>query len=76
MITMLVGRCHVSDSYVEVLRYVRSRIKRGAWCELSREQRREIVRDVIAEHRANRECYMEVMYHRTWGTTGVLGGAR
>jgi hypothetical protein len=63
IISMIVDRCHVADSYPQVLRYVISRMKRGKkqWREATREQRREVVRELVDTHKANRELYRMVM---------------
>lgn len=63
MIAMLVGRCHVSDTHREVIRYVISRLKRGhrQYRQMPREQRRDFMRAIIAEHNDNRALYRAVM---------------
>jgi len=63
MIRMLVGRRHVGESYLSVLRYVLSRLigKRKAFLKLSRTQRHKLVREVFRAHRANRAVYVRVM---------------
>ncbi len=66
MISMLVGRCHVGERDSAVLRYVVSRLKDGkqTWRGISRERRREIVGEVVREHRENRQLYVDVMSGR------------
>jgi hypothetical protein len=64
MIDMLVGRCHVGESNRAVIRYVKSRFKKGAWKKLGREKRKEIMRAVIESHKANRALYSAVMTGR------------
>ena len=63
MISQIVGRCHIGEDYTDVLRYVITRIKgkKKTWRKLPREERREIVREVCKEHKANRELYNYVM---------------
>lgn len=61
MIRMLVGRCHVGESNRSVIRYVKSRFKRGAWRKLPRYRRKEIMREAIRCHAENRELYGAVM---------------
>lgn len=64
MIDMLVGRCHVGQSNLAVIRYVKSRVKRGAWRKMDRSKRKEIMRAVIEAHRNNRALYHAVMTGR------------
>lgn len=64
MIDMLVGRCHVGESNRAVIRYVKSRLKKGAWKKLDREKRKEVMRAVIESHKANRALYHAVMTGR------------
>ena len=59
-IATIVGRCHVGERNTEVLRYVRSRIKRSAWRKLDRKTRRAVIREVVDTHRANRDTYLWV----------------
>ena len=63
-IEQIVDRCHVSESSLQVVRYVRSRLKPGAWAKLSREDRRCLVTTAIACHQRNRETYRYVMFGR------------
>lgn len=64
MISMIVGRCHVGDSNRKVIRYLKSRMKRGAWRKLSRDERKQIMREAIRCHAENRELYHAVMTGR------------
>lgn len=64
MISMIVGRCHVGKSYVAVIKYVVSRMKKGAWRKLPRGERKRIMREIIRCHRANRKLYHAVMTGR------------
>lgn len=57
MIAMIVGRCHVGDSYLKVLRYVISRTKAGAFAKLPRKERRKLIREVFKQHKANRDLF-------------------
>jgi hypothetical protein len=45
MIRMLVGRCHVGESYRSVIRYV---------------SRKALLREIVKEHRENRQLYRNV----------------
>lgn len=63
MIRQIVGRCHVSDSNLRVIRYVLSRLRNGfktfkAW---PRNERRKFLRLVVKEHAANKRLFSEVM---------------
>ena len=71
MIGAIVSRCHVASSNRKVLRYVISRMKPGAWRGLSRELRREVMREVFGEHRLNREQYVGVMSGAWSGREGA-----
>jgi hypothetical protein len=64
MISQIVGRCHVGDSNLKVIRYFLSCIKRKEWRKLKRETRKETLRLVIEMHRENRELYHSVMTGR------------
>ena len=61
IIGQIVGRCHVGQPYVEVLRYVVSRLKSGAWEKMPRADRRSVVATVVKEHNENRDLYRSVM---------------
>jgi acyl-CoA reductase-like NAD-dependent aldehyde dehydrogenase len=66
MIRQIVGRCHVGRSHRSVIRYVVSRLRQGysTWRTLPREARREILRNIIAQHDENRAEYRSVMSGR------------
>lgn len=64
MINQIVGRCHVGESYVSVIKYLVSRFKKGAWRGLSRSERRRWMREAIACHKRNRRLYASVMSGR------------
>lgn len=57
MIAMIVGRCHVGESNLSVIRYVLSRMNPGAFRKAPRAQRRELLKQIIACHRENQELY-------------------
>lgn len=59
MISLIVGRCHVGDSYLSVLRYVISRMagKRETWAKLPRKDRRKLMRQIFKTHKANRDLF-------------------
>jgi hypothetical protein len=63
MIRQIVNRCHVSDSNRTVIRYIISRLRDGytTFRAMPRRQRRLLMRDAIAVHKANRALYTRVM---------------
>lgn len=61
VISQIVGRCHVCQSYLRVCRYVVSRPRPGAFSKTPRKQRIALLRQAIDEHRENRETYRSVM---------------
>ena len=63
MVAQIVDRCHVGESHREVLRYFQSRLrgKRKGWRKLTREERRQWMRLVFAQHDSNRGIYTSVM---------------
>jgi hypothetical protein len=61
MIRMIVNRCHVSDSYLKVIRYVLSRMQKGAFRQAPRAQRRKTLKEIIRCHRENRDLFQR--YH-------------
>jgi hypothetical protein len=75
MVESIVGRCHVGESNRRVIRYFISRLKRPAyktWRTLSRAERKQYMRWIIAAHAANRGLYMHVM----GGSQGFTGRTR
>jgi hypothetical protein len=64
MIHSIVGRCHVGQSNRAVIRYLKSRFKRGAWRKMSRDARKEVMREAIRCHESNRALYHAVMTGR------------
>ena len=62
----IVDRCHVGTRYVDVLKYLVSRINGGykTWKTLTRAQRKEIMRVAFARHRANNKLFRSVMTGR------------
>ena len=64
MIANIVGRCHVSDRFSEVLRYLITCMKRGAWKTMDRKLRREIVAEIVKTHKRNQDEYYLVMMGR------------
>jgi hypothetical protein len=66
IIRNIVGRCHVGDGYLSVIRYAISRLrrKRRGFLALSRPQRREFLRLCINTHAENRRVYISVMTGR------------
>lgn len=59
MIRLLVGQCHVGDSFHKVLAHVISKIEN--WDRIARPMRREVISQIIREHRKNRDLYRHVM---------------
>ena len=60
MVSMIVARCHVGQSYLQVIRYVLSCMKKGAFFKQPKAARRALLQDIIKEHCANRELYRHV----------------
>jgi hypothetical protein len=63
IVSRIVGRCHVGESNSKVIRYFISRLKHkyATWRTIPREQRREWLQWVIAEHADNRGVYNSVI---------------
>jgi hypothetical protein len=59
MISFIVGKCHASESYGHVIRYVISRVKGKykRWKQYSKEQRKAFLQEIIECHKRNREVY-------------------
>jgi len=64
IVTMIVGRCHVGESNRHVIRYFKSRLKKGAWAKMPRAERKRVMRWVIQAHADNRSLYHAVMTGR------------
>ena len=64
MIRMIVGRCHVGESNLQVIRYVKSRMKKGAWRKLSKAERKQTLREIIEAHSENQDLYHSLMTGR------------
>jgi hypothetical protein len=56
-----VGRVHVGKSNPQAIRYFVSRLKRGEWRKLSRQDRKKWLRWLIQAHADNRSLYQFVM---------------
>ena len=71
MIKRIVARCHVSDSYQDVIRYVISRFKFGftSYQAMALEDKAELVRTIIHFHNENRDLYTYVVK----GSVGMWG---
>ena len=63
IVRQIVGRLHVGESYLEVLRHVLTKLKGGrkTWLQLPKFHRRHLVAAVIQHHRENRSLYRHVM---------------
>ena len=59
MARFLTGKVHVSYSNLQLIRYVRSKMKDPHNTPL--EDKKEFYRDCIKEHSANRQLYSDVM---------------
>lgn len=60
IIKQIVDRCHTTQSYSSVLRYVISRMQPGAWESLPRRSKRNMISQVIERHNFNRRLYEQV----------------
>jgi len=71
MIRQIVGRCHVGQSYLSVVRYVCSRLRHGrqTFLNASKDQRRLLIAMTIEQHKRNRAEYGDVM-GGGWGYSG------
>lgn len=57
----IVSRLHVGEPDEDVLKYVRSRFKKGAWEKLPAEDRFAIEHEALRVHHANQKLYRDVM---------------
>jgi hypothetical protein len=57
MIRMIVARCHVADTNREVVAYVVSCLRPGAWESLPKSDRFRLMRESLRCHRENRALY-------------------
>jgi acyl-CoA reductase-like NAD-dependent aldehyde dehydrogenase len=66
IIRQILGRVHVGTRYVDAARTVIDALKHGkkTYRKMAREERREMLTQIFAQHRENREEYMAVMYPR------------
>ena len=66
IVSQIVARCHVGQSNRAIIRYFVSRLRHGyaTWRTLTREQRKDWTRQVIAEHTENRGLYRAVVSGR------------
>lgn len=62
-IQRIVGRCHVGESILEVVRYMTTRMKdgRAGWLKWTRSQKRYTIAATIQHHMENRGEYRRVM---------------
>ena len=58
----MVGRCHVSESNLSVIRYVLSRMKKGAFRKAPKADRREILEDIIKHHQENQNLFRKYRF--------------
>jgi hypothetical protein len=63
IIRQIVDRCHVGDSYTEVIHYVISRMANGyqTFAALPRKRRRDLLKAIVKCHKDNRKLYSFVM---------------
>jgi hypothetical protein len=61
IIRQIVDRCHVGQSNRSVIKYFVSRLRKGAWKLMPREDRKKYLRWVIQAHAENRSLYRMVM---------------
>jgi hypothetical protein len=61
MINAIVDNCHVSLSYLAVIRYFFTRINKRKYYALSKSQRRKILKQIVARHEDNKKIYTYVM---------------
>ena len=63
IVRQIVGRCHVGEDYLSVVRYVLSKLKGGrtAFFTVPRDERRYIIGSTLACHAENRNTYSAVM---------------
>lgn len=60
-VSHILGRVHVSERLPDVLRYVISKLRAGAWQELDRKRKRLLIGQVCRQHLENRGQYLDVM---------------
>jgi len=62
MLYRLVGQCHVGSTNKQVFQYVISKMKHGrkTWLAVSKEERKEVLRELIRLHKENRDLYNSV----------------
>lgn len=65
IVSMMVGNCHVGESYLSVIRKITNKVK-GGWSNVDRETRVEVIREIIRSHNRNRQLFLDVHY----GTLG------
>ena len=63
MMAQIVGRCHVGESYRDVVRTAIQSLKdkEATFWQLPKVKRRYFLAAVIAEHASNRQLYRDVM---------------
>ena len=64
MIERIVGRLHVGESDDEAIKYVKSRLAKGAWDSLSPADQQSFECEVKRAHAANMGLYRAVMTGR------------
>jgi len=61
MASLIINRCHVSESNVAVIRKVLKKVNKKQFWNASRDIKREFYRAVIDQHQANFNLYVKVM---------------
>ena len=61
MIRMIVGRLHVATPDPDVVAYVVSRLKAGAWEAMTATERGDIAHAALDAHREHMDLYRSVM---------------
>ena len=62
IISQIVGRCHVAETNRQVIRYVISRLKakEATYWAMPKDKRKELLQDIIEEHRDNISLYVDI----------------
>lgn len=62
MINQIVSKCHVSNSNMQVIRYVIGRMKQGykTYKTLDKRTRKQILKDCIMCHTQNKKLYASI----------------
>lgn len=61
MLRRIIGRLHVGESNLAVIRYCLSRLRKGAFRKMKKPLRRQFLQSCIRIHADNRALYLRVM---------------